>query len=89
LDELTIPEDVDVTATHRLASVLTVTDGPQKAHWDRVEREPARARREAEQFHREQRIRQAKLDKERRREYNRTHPWGHRWMDLSSRSGPR
>ena len=37
-----------------------------------------RARREAERYHREQRIRQARLDDERRREYNRTHPFGHR-----------
>jgi hypothetical protein len=53
-------------------------DAAQKARWDRAEREAARPRREAEQFHREQRIRQAKLDKDRRREYNRTHEWGHR-----------
>ena len=53
-------------------------EAAQQAHWDRVEREAARARREAERYHREQSARQEKIDNERQREYNRIHPWGHR-----------
>lgn len=53
-------------------------EAAQRAHWERAEREAANARREAERHHREQRIRQARMDKERQRQYNRTHPFGHR-----------